>query len=68
MLNPQESALLRGWAQGFDASFLSLQYNEARSVAQTRRLIEHLRVKLVDHARKHEQSAWAEKLGGRATK
>lgn len=63
MLSRQESALLRGWAQGLSLQVLSLQYLDARSVAETRRVIEGLRALLVTRAHWHGKPEWAGALG-----
>ena len=67
MLNLKESALLRGWAQGLPLQVLALQYFDARSAAETRRAIEVLRFRLVEHANRHGETALAQALGSSAT-
>jgi hypothetical protein len=66
MLNIVESALVRGWAQGLSLQVLALKYFDARSVGETRRAIEGVRVKLAEHARRHGRGTWAEVLGSSA--
>ena len=66
VLTLNQSALLRGWAQGLPMHVLALNYFDARSAAETRRQIEVLRVKLSEHAKRHGQKALAEALGASA--
>ena len=63
VLTLNQSALLRGWAQGLPAHVLALKYFDARSAAETRREIEVLRVKLAAHAKRHGQIDLAGALG-----
>lgn len=62
MLNPKESALLRGWAQGLALHRLAAQYYDDQPAAATRRVIERLRLRLVAHARAHGKTDWADAL------
>ncbi len=67
MLTLNQSALLRGWAQGLPVHVLALNYFDARSAAETRREIEGLRVKLAAHATRHGETALADALGKSAS-
>ena len=66
VLNPKESALLRGWAQGLALHRLAALYYDDQSSAVTRRAIERLRLRLVAHARGHGKTEWADALGASA--
>ena len=67
VLTLNQSALLRGWAQGLPAHVLALKYFDARSAAETRREVEVLRVKLTAHANRHGETALAQALGKSAS-
>ena len=67
VLTLNQSALLRGWAQGLPVHVLALNYFDARTSAETRREIEVLRLKLAAHANRHGKTALAEALGKSAS-
>ena len=67
VLTLNQSALLRGWAQGLAVHVLALNYFDARSAAETRRKIEVLRVELAAHANRHGETALAQALGKSAS-